>query len=309
MQQYQTSLSTIFIITENKIAMKTKLNMMLEQIRNNTITSTSILGCLVFLSLFTFLSCDLDETQTVTTFNNLVAEDDFNVNGAPNPEIWNFDLGDGTEQGIPGWGNNELQFYTDRTENVTVQNGFLIITARKEAFNGASYTSGRIQTKGKLQQLYGRIETRMRLPFGKGMWPAFWMLGDDNNGTEIWPNIGEIDIMENRGQEPTKITGSVHGPGYSGGNAVSKEYVLENDRFDTDFHIYGIEWGPNYINYYVDNVLYNQITPKDVPGEWVFNRPFYLLINLAVGGDFVGNPTEATQFPQSLIVDYVRIYN
>lgn len=275
----------------------------------NTAIKTRLLAGLIVLPLSIFVSCDLDETQTVTTFTNLVAEDDFDVDGAPNPDIWSLEIGDGSAQGIPGWGNNELQFYTDRTENVKVENGFLLITAKKEPFNGAGYTSARLITKGKLEPQYGRVEARIRLPFGQGMWPAFWMLGDDNNGTEIWPNIGEIDIMENRGQEPTKIIGSVHGPGYSGGNAVSKEYNLENDRFDTGFHVFGIEWGSNYINYYVDDVLYNQITPADVPGEWVFNRPFYIILNLAVGGDFVGNPNNQTVFPQTMLVDYVRIYN
>jgi beta-glucanase (GH16 family) len=268
-----------------------------------------VLPLFILSTIFAFLGCDLDETQTVTTFKNLVAEDNFDVDGAPNPDIWSIEIGDGTAQGIPGWGNNELQFYTDREENVKVENGFLLITARQEQFNGAGFTSARLITKGKLETQYGRIEARIRLPFGQGMWPAFWMLGDDNNGTEIWPNIGEIDIMENRGQEPTKIVGSVHGPGYSGGNAVSKDYVLENDRFDTGFHIFGIEWGPNYINYYVDDVLYNQITPNDVPGEWVFDRPFYIIVNLAVGGDFVGSPNNQTVFPQTMLVDYVRIYN
>lgn len=268
-----------------------------------------VLPLFILSAIFAFLSCDLDETQTVTTFKNLVAEDNFDVDGVPNPDIWSIEIGDGTAQGIPGWGNNELQFYTDREENVKVENGFLLITARQEQFNGAGFTSARLITKGKLETQYGRIEARMRLPFGQGMWPAFWMLGDDNNGTEIWPKIGEIDIMENRGQEPTKIVGSVHGPGYSGGNAVSKEYVLANDRFDTGFHIFGIEWGPNYINYYVDDVLYNQITPNDVPGEWVFDRPFYIILNLAVGGNFVGSPNSQTVFPQTMLVDYVRIYN
>jgi beta-glucanase (GH16 family) len=282
---------------------------MLKRNRYTTVIKSSIIACFVGLSLNTFLSCDLDETQTVTNFNNLVAEDNFDVDGAPNPDIWSYEIGDGTAQGIPGWGNNELQFYTDREENVKVENGLLLITARQEQFNGAGYTSARLITKGKLETQYGRVEARIRLPYGQGMWPAFWMLGDDNNGTEIWPNIGEIDIMENRGQEPTKIVGSVHGPGYSGGNAVSKDYELENDRFDTGFHVFGIEWGPNYVNYYVDDVLYNQITPNDVPGEWVFNRPFYIILNLAVGGDFVGSPNAQTVFPQTMLVDYVRIYN
>lgn len=282
---------------------------MFKQYIYTKVMKTNFLASLVLLSLFTLSSCNLDETQKVTTFKNLVAEDNFDVDGAPDPSIWTLEVGDGTEQGIPGWGNNELQFYTDRTQNVKVENGFLLITAIKEEFGGAGYTSARLITKGKMETQYGRVEARIRLPFGQGMWPAFWMLGDDNNGTEIWPNIGEIDIMENRGQEPSKMIGSLHGPGYSGGNAVSKEYNLENDRFDTGFHIFGIEWGPNYINYYVDNVLYNQITPNDVSGEWVFNRPFYIILNLAVGGTFVGSPNNQTVFPQTMLVDYVRIYN
>jgi beta-glucanase (GH16 family) len=147
----------------------------------------------------------------------------------------------------------------------------------------------------------------MRLPWGQGMWPAFWMLGADID-TNPWPGCGEIDIMEYRGQEPTIVLGSVHGPGYSGGNAISKSYELKNDRFDTGFHVFGIEWGPNYVNFYVDNVLYNQITPADVTGEWVFNKPFYILINLAVGGTFVGSPNSETVFPQTMLVDYVRVY-
>jgi len=141
------------------------------------------------------------------------------------------------------------------------------------------------------------------------------MLGDDNNGLEIWPNIGEIDIMEYRGQEPTITHGSVHGPGYSGGNSITKQYELMNDRFDTDFHVFGVEWGPDYINYYVDDVLYNQITPDDLEEEginranWVFNdREFYILLNVAVGGSFVGNADPNIPYPQTMEVDYVRVY-
>lgn len=260
------------------------------------------------LALFTIFACNTDETQTVATFNNLVFEDNFDKDGELNTDVWNFDIGDGTAQGIPGWGNNELQTYTDRTENVSVENGFLLITAREESFDGAAFTSARIQTQGNFQQQFGRFEARMRLPFGQGMWPAFWLLGDDSDG-EIWPQIGEIDVMEYRGQNPTIVLGSVHGPGYSAGESVGKSFALTNDRFDTGFHIFGIEWGPNFINYYVDDVLYNQITPDDVPGEWVFNnRPFYMIINLAVGGSFVGSPNDETQFPQTMLVDYVRVY-
>lgn len=256
----------------------------------------------LFSILLTVLSCSDDE-QTVTTFNQLVTQDEFETEGAPNPELWGYDIGTGSN----GWGNNELQYYTDRTENVTVQNGYLIITAIKESYKGSGYTSARLLTKNKFDQAYGRFETRMRLPWGQGIWPAFWMLGADIDSNP-WPAAGEIDIMEFRGQEPTIVLGSVHGPGYSGGEAITKSYTLKNDRFDTGFHVFGIEWGPDYINYYVDNVLYNQITPEDVPGEWVFNKPFYILVNLAVGGSFVGSPNSETVFPQTMLVDYVRVY-
>lgn len=266
---------------------------------------TVLLSSLLLVSFFIINGCETDETQVVATLNNLVLEDNFDVNGAPDPNLWTAEIG----TGMNGWGNNELQYYTDRPENVIVQNGFLLITAREEAFNGSNYTSARLMTKGKFEQQYGRFEARIRLPFGQGIWPAFWMLGDDNMGTEIWPNIGEIDIMEYRGQEPTIVHGSVHGPGYSGANPVTKSYDLLDDRLDTGFHIYGVEWGPQYINFYVDGVLYNQITPKDVPGEWVFDRPFYMILNLAVGGSFVGSPDNNTRFPQTMLVDYVRVYN
>jgi len=273
-----------------------------------------IIGLLFISSLF-MIGCSADDTQTVATFDNLVAEDNFEVDGQIDSSFWNFDIGDGSAEGIPGWGNNELQYYTDRPENVTVQNGFLLITARQESFNGSQYTSARLQTKGKIQQLYGRFEARIRLPFGQGMWPAFWLLGDDSDGS-IWPQIGEIDILENTGDAPTEIFGTIHGPGYSGGDSISKTFTFENERVDTDFHIYGIEWGPNFINYYVDDVLYHQVTPKDVAeetdsaGQWVFNdRSFYIVLNLAVGGNLPGPPKAETVFPQTMVVDYVRIYN
>ena len=255
--------------------------------------------------VFSISGCDSDDTQEVATLNNIVFQDEFDVDGAPNPETWNFDIGTGPNG--DGWGNQELQYYTDRSENVQVQNGFLLITARQEDFNGSGFTSARLTTKVNEEWTFGRFEARMRLPFGQGMWPAFWMLGADID-TNPWPGAGEIDIMEYRGQEPTIVLGSVHGPGYSGGEAITKSYEIPNDRFDTGFHVYGIEWGPNFINYYVDDVLYNQITPADVPGEWVFDKPFFILLNLAVGGTFVGSPNADTVFPQTMLVDYVRVY-
>lgn len=259
------------------------------------------------LPLFVISSCSSDEKQTVAQFTELVMQDEFTTDGAPNSTIWTYDLGTGNSDTGAGWGNNELQSYTNRTENVKVENGYLLITAKKESFNGASYTSARLTTKGLFEQAYGRFEARIRLPYGQGIWPAFWLLGA-NCDEVTWPQCGEIDIMEYRGQEPTKVLGSVHGPGYSGANAITKSYSLLNDRFDTGFHIFGIEWGPDYINYYVDDVLYNQITPSNVKGEWVFDHPFYIIINLAVGGNFVGAPNSETVFPQTMLVDYVRVY-
>ena len=133
------------------------------------------------------------------------------------------------------------------------------------------------------------------------------MLGA-NIDTKPWPLCGEIDIMEQRGQQPSITHGSVHGPGYSGGSAITKPYGLTNGRFDTDFHIYAVEWGENYIDFFVDNYLYQRITPENVTGEWVFNESFYILLNVAVGGNFVGFPTSGTPFPQSMLVDYVKVY-
>ena len=266
---------------------------------------------LIFLAVVFAItvSCSPDEKQQVTTLNKLIFEDDFNINGAPDPAVWGLDIGNGAAQGIPGWGNNESQYYTDRSENVVVEDGILKISALKENFQGSNFTSGKVLTKGKYQRKFGRFEARIKLPWGQGIWPAFWLLGDDSNGTQVWPQIGEIDIMEYRGQEPTIVHGTVHGPGYSGGQAITKSYDLINNRFDTDFHIFGIEWGPGYINFYVDDVLYNQITPEDVTGEWVFDdNDFYIIMNVAVGGTFVGPPDVNTVYPQTMLVDYVRIY-
>ena len=276
-------------------------------------------------------SCEQDENQTVTTKFNLVLEDNFDVNGLPNPAIWTFDVGRGPLN--DGWGNNELQFYTNRQENATVQNGYLIMTAKQEAFQGANYTSARLKTRNLFEQQYGRFEARIKLPQGKGIFPAFWMLGSnyceapafdsDGNvfcdsanpafeeGNVLWPQSGEIDIMEYLGNKPTEVFGTIHGPGFSGGESISKKYNLTGDRFDTGFHVFGIEWTENYINWYVDDVLYNQITRQQVEekgGEWVFDNSFFMLLNVAVGGNLPGSPNTNTTFPQRMIVDYVKVY-
>lgn len=213
------------------------------------------------------------------------------------------------ETGGNGWGNNELQYYTNRTENVQQQDGNLIITARKESYNGAAYTSARLKTAGKFEQAYGKFEARIKIPAGQGIWPAFWMLGNDID-TVCWPGCGEIDIMENIGKEPAMIHGTIHGPGYSGGNAIGKSYTLPSGNFADDFHVFAIEWELNTIRFYVDGNLYATQTNASIPAgaKWVYNHPFFMLLNVAVGGNWPGNPDQTTVFPQAMLVDYVRVY-
>lgn len=251
-------------------------------------------------------ACSNDDQQELFTSKQLVFEDNFSVDGAPDPGAWGYDIGTGSN----GWGNNELQYYTDRPENVRVEDGVLKIVAQQESFQGSRFTSARVLTKGLFQKKHGRFEARIKLPWGQGIWPAFWLLGEDSDGA-IWPKVGEIDIMEYKGQEPTIVHGSAHMPGNFAGNPITKTYELQNDRFDTGFHVFGIEWSPNAINYYVDDVLYQQITPSDMDegSEWVFNdREMYIILNVAVGGSFVGAPGQNTVYPQTMEVDYVRVY-
>ncbi len=247
-------------------------------------------------------SCEKQAIQTLPERNwELVWSDEFNgaAGTAPDASKWVFDLGGG------GWGNNELQVYTNNPNNVKQDGGGqLLITAIS---TGSGFTSARIKTKGKFSQAYGRYEARIKTPSGPGIWPAFWMLGD-NIDTKPWPQCGEIDIMEQRGNQPNITHGTVHGPGYSGGNSVGKSYALTSGRFDTDYHVYAVEWGTDYIDFYVDKFLYQRITPASVKGEWVFNQPFFLLLNIAVGGNFVGFPTTGTPFPQTMYIDYVKVY-
>jgi len=252
--------------------------------------------------MLTFNSCKKDAVQTLPQREwQLVWSDEFNgsAGSAPDNAKWAYDLGGG------GWGNSELQVYTNNANNVKLDgNGKLVITAISTA-NG--YTSGRIKTKGRFSQAYGRFEARIKTPTGPGIWPAFWMLGN-NIDTKSWPQCGEIDIMEQKGNRSSVTYGTVHGPGYSGGNSIGKAYALTDGRFDTDYHIYAVEWGEDYIDFFADNFLYHRVKPEDVTGEWVFNQPFFLLLNVAVGGNFVGFPTTGTPFPQSMYVDYVKVY-
>ena len=218
------------------------------------------------------------------------------------------------ETGGNGWGNNELEYYTTRSQNVRQENGNLVITALKETYTGPdgvarSYTSARLKTAGLFTQAYGRFEARIKVPAGQGMWPAFWMLGKDID-TAGWPTCGEIDIMENVGNEPAKVHGSMHGPGYSGGNPLTGVYTLTGGRFSDDFHVFAVEWEPSVVRFYVDGSLYETRTPSDLPSgtRWVFDHPFFVLLNVAVGGNWPGSPDNSTVFPQTMLVDYVRVY-
>jgi beta-glucanase (GH16 family) len=268
----------------------------------------TVMGALLFLLAFAFSSCEDDNAIEKRNWQ-LVWEDEFEGPAGQSPDAskWTYDLGRGPNE--DGWGNAELQFYTQRPENVSLDgSGNLAITARSESFAGASYTSARIKTQGLFAQTFGRFEARIKLPWGSGIWPAFWMLGSDIE-TIGWPQCGEIDIMEYRGQEPNIIHGSVHGPGYSGESPITKSYGFENDRFDQNFHLFAIEWDRDYINFFVDDILYQQIKPIDAPGEWVYDHSFFILLNVAVGGNYVGFPNRGTSFPQTMLVDFVRVYS
>lgn len=216
---------------------------------------------------------------------------------------WTFDLGGG------GWGNQELEAYTNRPENVRVEEGMLVIEARheEELVGGREYSSARIKTQGLHAWQYGRVEARIKLPYGQGIWPAFWMLGDDIY-KKGWPNGGEIDILEFIGKEPDKIYATVHGPGYFGGSGIGSSLTTSAESLRNDFHVYAIEWEAKEIRWYFDDQLYFTVTTEDVPGEWVFDHPFFVILNLAVGGRWPGYPDETTVFPQFLYVDYVRVY-
>ncbi len=171
---------------------------------------------------------------------------------------------------------------------------------------GKSYTSARMITRDRFTQAYGRFEARIKVPYGQGIWPAFWMLGD-NFFRKGWPNSGEIDIMEHIGRDPMIVYATVHGPGYAGGDGVGGSYSMGQPLSD-DFHVYAIEWEPEEIRWYIDDINYFTLTPDDVPCEFVYDHPFFMLLNVAVGGYWPGYPDDMTVFPQQMLVDYVRVY-
>jgi beta-glucanase (GH16 family) len=241
----------------------------------------------------------------------LAWSDEFNgPNGSPvDSHKWNLATGGN------GWGNKELEYYTASIRNAHQENGSLVIEAIQEAYTGPDgvkrdYTSARLNTQNHFSQTYGRFEARIQMPTGKGIWPAFWMLGADIT-TVKWPTCGEIDIVENLGSEPSIAHGTIHGPGYSREHGIGAPFTLPTSkRFSDGFHIFAVEWEPQEIRFYVDTNLYATRRPSDLPQgtKWVYDHPFFILLNLAVGGSWPGNPDKTTHFPQKMLVDYVRVY-
>ena len=240
----------------------------------------------------------ISTSKSITVFvaPTLVWSDEFNVDGAPDSSKWGYDLGAG------GWGNNEAEYYTNRPENVIVQNGILKINAIKENYSGSSYTSARILTKDKFSFKYGRVEIRAKLPIGGGTWPAFWMLGA-NISSVGWPACGEVDILEEVGNQLNVNHSSLHSPGRSGSTPDTATITVPNST--TEFHIYSADWSASTIKFYVDNQLfYTFLNSNSFP----FNQNFFLIINFAMGGNF-GGVIDPNFTSSTFEVDYVRVYN
>ncbi len=244
----------------------------------------------------------------------LVWSDEFSSpdGSAPDPSKWTYDTGG------KGWGNTELECYTTRLQNAQINGGNLVITAQQEnapfvCSDGStnSYTSARLKTQGLFSQAYGRFEARIKVSAGQGMWPAFWMLGKDIT-TAGWPTCGEIDIMENIGKEPDTVHGSLHGPSTTTrtSDATSIFTLPAGQAFADDFHLFAVEWERGVGRFYVDSNLYATFTESQWPagGTWVFDHPFFIILNVAVGGNWPGSPDSTTVFPRHLLVDYVRVY-
>jgi beta-glucanase (GH16 family) len=243
---------------------------------------------------------------------SLVWSDEFNTSNGSQPDAtkWTYDTGGN------GWGNNELEYYTNRAQNAQIQNGNLVITAQQENYTGndgvtRNYTSARLKTQGLFAQALGRFEARIKIPKGQGIWPAFWMVGSDI-GTAGWPQCGEIDIMENIGKEPGMVHGSLHGPSTTAltSDLTSTMALTAGQNFSDDFHLYAVEWEPGVVRFYVDSNLYATFNSGQWPagGKWVFDHPFFIILNVAVGGNWPGPPDATSTFPQTMLVDYVRVY-
>ncbi|MFC9330687.1 ricin-type beta-trefoil lectin domain protein [Kitasatospora sp. NPDC057015] len=269
----------------------------------------ALTSALVLAGAYSASSPGTSQAGAATTAQTWSDEFDGPAGRAPDSAKWTL------ETGGSGNGNHELQYYTNRTDNAALDGrGNLVVTARPNSDSGltcwygpCTYTSARLNTARTFTQAYGRFESRIKIPRGQGIWPAFWALGDDL-GSAGWPNSGEIDVMENIGREPGTVHGTIHGPGYSGAGGLGAAYTLPDGRaFADDFHVFAVDWSPTAITWSVDGVAYETRTPADAAGHtWVFGHPFFLVLNLAVGGDWPGSPDGSTSLPQTMTVDYVR---
>ncbi len=240
-------------------------------------------------------------TPTTYAGYNLAWADEFDGTTL-NTAFWTYEAGAG------GWGNNELQYY--REDNTSIVDGHLVITAKKQNFGSSNYTSSRLVTKGKKAFKFGRIDIRAALPEGQGLWPALWMLGTNIDAVS-WPSCGEIDIMELTGNLPNRVLGTVH----YGANVAQHQYITNakylsgTDNFQDEFHVFSLNWVADKIEFLVDDVVFHTITPASLNGaQYPFNKTFFFVFNVAVGGTLPGNPDNTTPFPQNMIVDYVRVF-
>jgi beta-glucanase (GH16 family) len=260
----------------------------------------------LLVTSITTLKLHADPAEALPGSWQMVWSDEFNQpnDSKPDPTKWGYDTGGS------GYGNNEREYYTDRTNNVRIEDGKLVIEALQQNFRGKHYTSGRILTQGKYAWTYGIFEARIKIPRGQGIWPAFWLLGTSITSNS-WPDCGEIDIMENIGREPGTVHGTMHGPGYSGAHGIGKPVSLPGEAVVADdFHIFAVDCEPGIVTWFMDGKKYFSITPADLPTgtRWVFDKPKFVLLNLAVGGFWPGYPDGTSTYPQCMIVDYVRVY-
>ncbi len=258
-----------------------------------------------------FVSCTPSQNSKAQSSGDyeLIWSDEFEYEGHPDSSKWSYDAGDGCPD-LCGWGNNELQYYTeDRLKNARVENGNLIIEAHKEDFKSSSYTSARLLTRDRDAWTYGRFEIKAKLPSGRGTWPAIWML-PENWEYGGWPESGEIDIMEHVGHEPERIYATVHTEAYNHVQGTQDTDTLQVPDAEQNFHVYTLEWTPQTIIWYVDGEQYSSFDNENATyKEWPFDRPFHLILNIAVGGNWGGaEGVDENIWPQQLVVDYVRVY-
>jgi beta-glucanase (GH16 family) len=273
--------------------------------KNCTIAGSSAKGTIITENGTNFTTDNTGYSTPATYAGRaLLWQDDFS-GSALDANVWNYESGNGSG----GWGNNELEYYTNNPKNVFVSNGNLIIEARKESMGGFNYTSARITTQNKKSFTYGRVDIRAKLPKGKGIWPALWMLGS-NISSVGWPASGEIDIMEYLGHEINKSYGTLHyGASVATHGSKGTSYTLSSSNFYDRFHVFSMEWKQDQVKLFVDDNLFFTLNKSDVgTNPYPFNAPFFFIFNVAVGGNWPGNPDITTTFPQRMIVDYIRVF-